>query len=188
MCDFPVRREPSIQALMTGQTGQPRTRRRYSESRRLRPKYWEVLRNNRQFDCLSEFSRSNSTLSPNDHWDDGLRHPIPKAMIGLVPLLRSSHSTSRSRRLCLALRPSASIVKFPIPTRAMANLKGTSSPYEIERTSSPYPNPYEQSPRSKVLSQRTSNFHSTSIRNLHSNNIMVSQTVNKTSLHPGGVQ
>ena len=108
-------------------------------------------------------------------------------MIGLFTVLRSTHSTFRSRHLFLVFHPKASIHKFPIPTRAMANdLKGP-SPYEIERTSSPYPNPYEQSPRSKILSQRTSNYHSTSLRNLHSST-MVSATVNKTSLHPGGVQ
>ena len=108
-------------------------------------------------------------------------------MIGLSTLLRSTHSTPRSRHICLTLRPKASILKFPIPTRAMANDLKAPSPYEIERASSPYPNPYEQSPRSKILSQRTSNYHSTSLRNLHSS-VMVSATVNKTSLHPGGVQ
>jgi len=53
----------------------------------------------------------------------------------------------------------------------------------VERTASPYPNPYEVGPKSKILSSRTSNFHSTSLRNMVTVN-----TVNKTALHPGGVQ
>jgi phosphoenolpyruvate carboxykinase (ATP) len=52
----------------------------------------------------------------------------------------------------------------------------------VERTSSPYPDPRQLSPKSKLLATRTGNFHSTSLRN------MVSMTVNKTALHPGGVQ
>jgi phosphoenolpyruvate carboxykinase (ATP) len=53
----------------------------------------------------------------------------------------------------------------------------------IERTASPYSNPYEIGPKSKILSSRTSNYHSTSLRNMVTIN-----TVNKTALHPGGVQ
>jgi hypothetical protein len=53
----------------------------------------------------------------------------------------------------------------------------------VERTSSPYSNPYEIGPKSKILSSRTSNYHSTSLRNMVTVN-----TVNKTALHPGGVQ
>jgi hypothetical protein len=53
----------------------------------------------------------------------------------------------------------------------------------VERTASPYPNPYEVGPKSKILSSRTSNYHSTSLRNMVTVN-----TVNKTALHPGGVQ
>lgn len=66
---------------------------------------------------------------------------------------------------------------------AMEGLKRPSSP--ILRTASPYSNPRVAGPRSQQLSSfnSTNNFHSTSLRNL----TMVS-TVNKTSLHPGGVQ
>jgi phosphoenolpyruvate carboxykinase (ATP) len=60
-------------------------------------------------------------------------------------------------------------------------LNNTADP--VERTSSPYPNPYEIGPKSKILSSRTSNYHSTSLRNMVTVN-----TVNKTALHPGGVQ
>jgi len=52
----------------------------------------------------------------------------------------------------------------------------------VERTSSPYHDPRELGPKSKILASRTSNFHSTSLRN------MVTNTVNKTALHPSGVQ
>ncbi|KAG4421022.1 hypothetical protein IFR04_005891 [Cadophora malorum] len=53
----------------------------------------------------------------------------------------------------------------------------------IERTSSPYPDPRELGPKSKILATRTGNYHSTSLRNMVTIN-----TVNKTALHPGGVQ
>ncbi len=53
----------------------------------------------------------------------------------------------------------------------------------VERTSSPYPDPRELGPKSKILATRTGNYHSTSLRNMVTIN-----TVNKTALHPGGVQ
>lgn len=53
----------------------------------------------------------------------------------------------------------------------------------VERTSSPYPDPRELGPKSKILTTRTGNYHSTSLRNMVTIN-----TVNKTALHPGGVQ
>merc|ERR1711977_678159 len=49
--------------------------------------------------------------------------------------------------------------------------------------SSPYPDPRELGPKSKILATRTGNYHSTSLRNMVTIN-----TVNKTALHPGGVQ
>jgi hypothetical protein len=67
-----------------------------------------------------------------------------------------------------------------INTTSMASLKRPISP--VQRPSSPYQNPRVAGPRSQQLKQSTSNFHSTSLRK------MVSNTVNKTSLHPGGVQ
>lgn len=83
--------------------------------------------------------------------------------------------------------PSALLLKQHYPSRThnrsrkdeMEDLKRPSSP--IERTSSPYSNPRVAGPRSQQLKQGQSNFHSTSLRT------MVSNTVNKTSLHPGGV-
>jgi phosphoenolpyruvate carboxykinase (ATP) len=61
-----------------------------------------------------------------------------------------------------------------------ASLNNSKDP--VERTSSPYTDPRELGPKSKILASRKSNYHSTSLRN------MVSNTVNKTALHPGGVQ
>jgi hypothetical protein len=53
----------------------------------------------------------------------------------------------------------------------------------VERTTSPYSDPRQIGPKSKILATRTSNYHSTSLRNMVTVN-----TVNKTALHPGGVQ
>jgi hypothetical protein len=53
----------------------------------------------------------------------------------------------------------------------------------VERTTSPYPDPRQIGPKSKILATRTSNYHSTSLRNM-----VTAHTVNKTALHPGGVQ
>jgi hypothetical protein len=50
------------------------------------------------------------------------------------------------------------------------------------RPISPPPNPTVLGPRSKQLNAGNLNYHSTSLRT------MVSNTVNKTALHPGGVQ
>lgn len=137
---------------------------------------------------FSDFSRPVLGCSSDSPKRTGSIIPVSYLMIGLSWRLRSWLSTLTFRPICRPLRPKASIHKIPILTRAMAvDLKTTPSPYEIERASSPYPNPYEQSPRSKILSQRTSNYHSSSLKTLHSST-MVSATVNKTSLHPGGVQ
>lgn len=65
-------------------------------------------------------------------------------------------------------------------TTMSASLNNSKDP--VERTSSPYTDPRELGPKSKILASRKSNYHSTSLRN------MVSNTVNKTALHPGGVQ
>ncbi|TVY32626.1 Phosphoenolpyruvate carboxykinase (ATP) [Lachnellula occidentalis] len=53
----------------------------------------------------------------------------------------------------------------------------------VESSQSPtYQDPRTPGPKSKLLATRTSNFHSTSLRT------MVTNTVNKTALHPSGVQ
>jgi len=62
----------------------------------------------------------------------------------------------------------------------MNPLKSMEDP--VLRTSSPYSDPLQKGPRSQQLATGTLNYHSTSLRN------MVSNSVNKTALHPGGVQ
>ena len=49
------------------------------------------------------------------------------------------------------------------------------------RPMTPTPDPSHLGPRSKQLASGNLNYHSTSLRT------MVSNTVNKTALHPGGV-
>jgi hypothetical protein len=51
----------------------------------------------------------------------------------------------------------------------------------VYRSITPSPDPQTLNPRSQQLASG-SNYHSSSLRN------MVSNTVNKTALHPGGVQ
>ncbi|PSS22409.1 hypothetical protein M430DRAFT_137622 [Amorphotheca resinae ATCC 22711] len=65
-----------------------------------------------------------------------------------------------------------------------APLKGTAAAgLPIIRPSSPHPDPRHLGPKSQLLATRTSNYHSTSLRNM----VAVSASVNRTSLHPGGV-
>jgi len=92
------------------------------------------------------------------------------------------------------LRPSSSVLKNHYSVRSFRNQTRThsrsfnmnyslnNSADPIERTSSPYSDPRQIGPKSKILASRTYNYHSTSLRN------MVTATVNKTALHPGGVQ
>jgi phosphoenolpyruvate carboxykinase (ATP) len=63
-------------------------------------------------------------------------------------------------------------------------LKGQQDP--VIRTSSPAPLAQDFA-RQQVSKQQRSNFHSSSISSSVAN-IMVSQSVNKTGLHPAGVQ
>ena len=46
----------------------------------------------------------------------------------------------------------------------------------VERTSSPYPDPSQLGPKSKILASRTSNYHSTSLRMVSSTNPSVNRT------------
>lgn len=61
-------------------------------------------------------------------------------------------------------------------------LKDREGPAYRPTTATPTTGPSTIGPRSKQLATGTLNYHSTSLRN------MVSNTVNKTSLHPAGVQ
>jgi hypothetical protein len=50
-------------------------------------------------------------------------------------------------------------------------LKAAADP--VERTASPYSNPYELSPKAKILASRTSNYHSTSLRMVTSSSFRI---------------
>jgi hypothetical protein len=67
----------------------------------------------------------------------------------------------------------------------MAPLYSSGDP--VLRTSSPYPDPRVPGPASKILALNTNNYHSSSLSTLKLNMVTVN-TVNKTALHPGGVQ
>lgn len=82
-----------------------------------------------------------------------------------------------------SLQPDATIRNKELPAskpNMSGLLKKASDP--IARPLTPAQDPSELGPRSKQLAAGTSSFHSTSLRN------MVSNTVNKTALHPSGVQ
>lgn len=96
---------------------------------------------------------------------------------GSTPLFRSSVDTeTRSSSPFLALSRNHSRM-----SRMSTALNNAAEP--VERTASPYSDPLQIGPKSKILASRTSNYHSTSLRNMVTVN-----TVNKTALHPGGVQ
>jgi hypothetical protein len=64
-------------------------------------------------------------------------------------------------------------------TRNMSSssLKSPGPPSDpIDRTSSPYPDPRQLGPKSKILASRTSNFHSTSLRMVTATNPSVNRT------------
>jgi len=103
----------------------------------------------------------------------------------------STSSALRAPKLAPSFDPSPySFRTWTIQTRTVvysrtiatmsAPLNNSKDP--VERTSSPYTDPRQLGPKSKILASRKSNYHSTSLRN------MVTNTVNKTALHPGGVQ
>jgi len=105
-----------------------------------------------------------------------LKGPGPTPLSRKGPSACTESLSALSSNTCLA------------QTRTYSRLSRMSPPLNnaqdpVERTASPYSNPYEIGPKSKILSSRTSNFHSTSLRNMVTIN-----TVNKTALHPGGVQ
>lgn len=69
-------------------------------------------------------------------------------------------------------------------SRNMSSLKAQASPEDpIERTSSPYPDPRQLGPKSKILATRTSNFHSTSLRMVTASNPSVNRTCELPSLY-----
>jgi hypothetical protein len=108
-----------------------------------------------------------------------LKRPGPTPLCGKAPSACTATLFALSAlfsNTCLVLARTHSRI-----SRMSPPLNNAADP--VERTASPYSNPYELGPKSKILSSRTSNFHSTSLRNMVTVN-----TVNKTALHPGGVQ
>lgn len=103
------------------------------------------------------------------------RLPRPPTPPILFHALRCKHTTRASPHCHSHSRNFSSSIKMS------SSLNNSVDP--VERTSSPYPDPRQIGPKSKLLATRTSNFHSTSLRNMVTVN-----TVNKTALHPGGVQ
>jgi hypothetical protein len=98
-----------------------------------------------------------------------------------VHSLRPQSSSLRSRTQSVAYTQSRTSSRTISYFAMNSNTNNAQDP--VERTTSPYPDPRQLGPKSKILATRTSNYHSTSLRNMVSAN-----TVNKTALHPGGVQ
>jgi hypothetical protein len=67
-------------------------------------------------------------------------------------------------------------------SRTMSALKSQAVPDDpVERTSSPYSDPRQLGPKSKILATRTSNFHSTSLRMVSATNPSVNRTCKLSS-------
>jgi len=107
------------------------------------------------------------------------------------PFQASDPSAPPSSRANIAAVSLAQI-PYTVPTElhstAMAtSIKGLAAP-PILRTSSPGPLA-EDFARQQVAKQQKNNFHSSSLkRTISSSNIMLNNNVNKTALHPTGVQ
>lgn len=110
-------------------------------------------------------------IGPSRHWLQ-LPRPwtLPKHALRLFPRFPSYKPPSQTR----------SLIHNRTNIRMAAPLNNSKDP--VERSQSPYQDPRTLGPKSKILASRTSNFHSTSLRT------MVTNTVNKTALHPSGVQ
>ena len=119
----------------------------------------------------------------------------PDSLRGCLASSSSSHSSS-GPLLCSpswlnlptnSRAQSAQFIRSRIYSRTISYVAMSSSTNNsadpVERTTSPYPDPRQLGPKSKILATRTSNYHSTSLRNM-----VTANTVNKTALHPGGVQ
>ena len=103
------------------------------------------------------------------HWSTrSLRRPFCESSAQLQPNL--FNLTTRTRNTSRA--------RF-----TMAPLYSSGDP--VLRTSSPYPDPRILGPRSQVLALNNNNYHSSSLSTLK---MVTVNTVNKTALHPGGVQ
>jgi hypothetical protein len=99
----------------------------------------------------------------------------------------SSKSSARK-----ALQPNLFLSLFDLRTGTRKTSRATftmaplySSGDPVLRTSSPYPDPRIPGPRSQILALNNNNYHSSSLSTLK---MVTVNTVNKTALHPGGVQ
>jgi hypothetical protein len=117
---------------------------------------WAITQ--RQADSSSAFTSSSSVHSPRRPRHLFIPEPCPLSTQSRIPSRSISYITMSSNTTSNAQDP-------------------------VERTTSPYPDPRQLGPKSKILATRTSNYHSTSLRNM-----VTANTVNKTALHPGGVQ
>lgn len=135
--------------------------------------------NRAQFDsplpsCSYSFRRCRlSTKSACVHWPlSSILSPHPSlSTTSSTPKLSSSVSHYRERS------------RSQHQSRNMASLKAQALPEDpIDRTSSPYPDPRQLGPKSKILATRTSNFHSTSLRMVTATNPSVNRTC-KSNFH-----
>jgi phosphoenolpyruvate carboxykinase (ATP) len=116
--------------------------------------------------------------------------PSPRAQsrVIFVPCSNSTQTrtTTQSAPYTLVF-PRSSIASLSandvVGMASKSGIKGTSDP--VIRTASPAPLAQDFA-RQQVSKQQRSNFHSTSISPLLASN-MVTNTVNKTNLHPSGV-
>jgi hypothetical protein len=118
--------------------------------------------------------------------------PLAQSRVVFVPWepncipTTQTRTTTQSAPYALATpRPSIASLSANDAVRmaAQRGIKGTSDP--VIRTASPAPLAQDFA-RQQVSRQQRSNFHSTSLNPILANN-MVTNTVNKTNLHPSGV-
>ena len=124
--------------------------------------------------CSYSFRRCPlSTRSSPAHWPQGSL-PSPHASLSsasYTPRLSSRRKHYRERS------------RSQYQSRIMASLSSQAFPEDpIDRTSSPYPDPRQLGPKSKILATRTSNFHSTSLRMVTAGSASVNRTC-KSNLH-----
>jgi hypothetical protein len=107
-----------------------------------------------------------STKSSHDYWSLASPHAT-----------HSSTSFSPRPKLSPSLLHYREHSRSQFQSRDMTSLKAQALPDDpIERTFSPYPNPLELGPKSKILATRTSNYHSTSLRMVTATNPSVNRT------------
>jgi hypothetical protein len=106
--------------------------------------------------------------------------PAPSHWLPASLTLHTSSSISSPFKLSSSLQSCRS------QTRNIMSTLNASPPASdpVERTSSPYPDPRQLGPKSKILATRTSNFHSTSLRMVTATNPSVNRTCKLTPFQP----